>query len=102
MKNTVGSLWHVSGTTKMGKRSDGTSVVASDLKVHGYDNLRVADMSVIPILPRSVTNALQTVPLLALLTLFSGRTSLHPNTPWCPMYLRRKLTLKQTPRLWHI
>jgi choline dehydrogenase-like flavoprotein len=52
LKKNVAGFWHVSGSAKMGKQQDRLSVVGSDLKVHGYNNLRVADLSVTPILPR--------------------------------------------------
>ena len=44
------SLWHPSGTCKMGKTSAATTVVDSQLKVRGFKNLRVADASVMPVI----------------------------------------------------
>lgn len=52
MKKNVAGLWHPSCSARMGKSHDKMSVVSSELKVHGFDNLRVADMSVTPLLPR--------------------------------------------------
>ncbi|XP_015585224.1 glucose dehydrogenase [FAD, quinone] [Cephus cinctus] len=40
---------HQVGSCKMGPRSDPTSVVDPELKVHGLDGIRVADASVMPI-----------------------------------------------------
>lgn len=46
IRNGVVPYWHFSGTAKMG--GDSLSVVGSDLRVHGMENLRVADASVLP------------------------------------------------------
>ncbi|KAF9765788.1 hypothetical protein IL306_001863 [Fusarium sp. DS 682] len=49
-KNTISSSWHMTGTTKMGKKGDPDAVVDSDFKVIGFEGLRVADMGVVPVL----------------------------------------------------
>jgi choline dehydrogenase len=46
VRNAVIPYWHYSGTAKLG--DDALSVVGSDLRVHGMENLRVADASVLP------------------------------------------------------
>jgi choline dehydrogenase len=48
--------YHPVGTCKMGPASDSTAVVDSHGKVHGLDNLYVADASIMPIVPRANTN----------------------------------------------
>lgn len=47
-KKTSGSTWHMMGTTRMG-RDENDAVVDKDFKVFGVQNLRVADMGVVPI-----------------------------------------------------
>lgn len=47
-KQTSGSTWHMMGTARIGK-DESEGVVDRDFKVFGVDNLRVSDMSVIPI-----------------------------------------------------
>ncbi|RTE80611.1 hypothetical protein BHE90_004884 [Fusarium euwallaceae] len=49
-RQTISSSWHMTGTTKMGKPDDAEAVVDSDFKVIGFDNLRIADMGVVPII----------------------------------------------------
>jgi choline dehydrogenase-like flavoprotein len=51
-KETVGSTWHMTGTLKMGKSEADGACVDSDFRVHGVKGLRVADMSVIPLMPK--------------------------------------------------
>jgi choline dehydrogenase len=46
VRDAATSYWHQSGTAKMGR--DSTSVVDAALRVHGIENLRVADASIMP------------------------------------------------------
>lgn len=46
----ISSSWHMTGTAKMGKAGDSDAVVDSDFRVMGVEGLRVADMSVVPVL----------------------------------------------------
>jgi choline dehydrogenase-like flavoprotein len=48
--------YHAVGTCKMGHESDPTAVVDTRGKVHGVDNLYVADASIMPVVPRANTN----------------------------------------------
>lgn len=50
------SVSHVSGTCRMGAADDPGAVVDAEGRVHGVTNLRVADASVMPTLPRANTN----------------------------------------------
>jgi choline dehydrogenase len=48
--------FHPVGTCKMGPEADPTAVVDAHGKVHGVDNLYVADASIMPVVPRANTN----------------------------------------------
>ena len=48
--------YHAVGTCKMGPESDPSAVVDARGKVHGVDNLYVADASIMPVVPRANTN----------------------------------------------
>jgi len=54
-KATLNSAWHMTGTAKMGAENDPDAVVEGRFRVIGLDNLRVADMSVLPVLPSAHT-----------------------------------------------
>ncbi|KAF5007732.1 hypothetical protein FDECE_5980 [Fusarium decemcellulare] len=49
-RQTISSSWHMTGTTKMGKPGDSDAVVDSNFKLIGFENLRIADMGVAPVL----------------------------------------------------
>ena len=49
-RENISSSWHMTGTLKMGKRDDVDAVIDSDFRLMGIDGLRVADMSVVPVL----------------------------------------------------
>jgi choline dehydrogenase-like flavoprotein len=49
-RENISSSWHMTGTAKMGKKGDVDAVVDPDFKVFGIENLRIADMSVVPVL----------------------------------------------------
>ena len=44
------------GTARLGSAGDPLAVVGPDLRVHGLDGLRVADASVLPVIPHANTN----------------------------------------------
>lgn len=56
LRYNVMSVWHISGTCKMGAQSDPMAVVDSSGRVFGIANLRVVDASIMPSLPRANTN----------------------------------------------
>ena len=56
-RQTISSTWHMTGTVKMGKRGELDAVVDSDFRFIGIDGLRVADMSVVPVLTSGHTQA---------------------------------------------
>jgi choline dehydrogenase len=56
-RNTGGTIFHPSGTCKMGdKARDPLAVVDHELRVHGLDALRVVDCSIMPTLTSGNTN----------------------------------------------
>ena len=56
-RQTISSSWHMTGTIKMGKLGDADAAVDPSFRFIGIDNLRVADMSVVPVLPSCHTQA---------------------------------------------
>ena len=56
LKRTVSTSQHISGTCKMGAADDPMAVVDQHCRVHGLDNLHIADASVMPDCIRANTN----------------------------------------------
>ena len=57
MARVIATSHHVSSTCKMGPASDALAVVDQHARVHGMENLRVADTSIMPDCVRANTNA---------------------------------------------
>ena len=57
IRQTAKTVFHPSGTARMGPAGDPMAVVGPDLKVIGIEGLRVADASVMPTLVSGNTNA---------------------------------------------
>jgi len=55
-KNTGGTIFHPSGTTRMGTKDDPMAVVDAELRVHGVRGLRVVDCGIMPTLVSGNTN----------------------------------------------
>lgn len=53
---TYSTYHHGVGTCRLGRADDPASVVASDLRIHGLENVWVADGSVLPTVPHANTN----------------------------------------------
>ena len=49
------TAYHLIGTARMGPATDKTAVVSDELKVHGLQNLRVVDASIMPNMPSANT-----------------------------------------------
>ncbi len=56
-RDTGGTIFHPTGTCKMGPATDVNAVVDAELRVHGLHGLRVIDASVMPTLISGNTNA---------------------------------------------
>jgi choline dehydrogenase len=57
IRRTVGSYYHPAGTCQIGPRPDDGAVTDPELRVHGIDGLRVADASVMPVIPNAHPHA---------------------------------------------
>ncbi|MBY8977791.1 GMC family oxidoreductase N-terminal domain-containing protein [Rhodobacteraceae bacterium NNCM2] len=57
IRNTATTIYHPTGTCKMGPATDKAAVVDSRLRVHGIEGLRVADASIMPQIVSGNTNA---------------------------------------------
>jgi choline dehydrogenase len=57
IRRTVGSYYHPAGTCRIGLSPKHGAVVDPQLRVHGIDGLRVADASVIPVIPNAPLHA---------------------------------------------
>ena len=57
MRHMTFTIWHYSGTAKMGPSTNPDAVVSPTLKVHGITGLRVADASIMPEIPAAHLNA---------------------------------------------
>jgi len=57
VRSIAKTVFHPSGTAKMGAADDPSAVVSEDLRVRGVDGLRVADASIMPRLVSGNTNA---------------------------------------------
>jgi choline dehydrogenase len=57
VRQTGKTVFHPSGTAKMGPATDKKAVVDNQLRVHGLKGLRVGDASVMPTLISGNTNA---------------------------------------------
>lgn len=55
IRRSVESYYHAAGTCRMGAGAD--AVVDTELRVHGVAGLRVADASIMPVLPNANPNA---------------------------------------------
>ncbi|KAM0270461.1 hypothetical protein ACHAQH_009402 [Verticillium albo-atrum] len=56
-KAAATTSWHMTGTVMMGNAGEVGAVVDKDFRFMGIQNLRVADMSVVPVLPSCHTQA---------------------------------------------
>jgi choline dehydrogenase-like flavoprotein len=57
VREKADSIYHAAGTCRMGPSSSPDSVVDAELRVHGVENLRVADASIMPALVNAPPHA---------------------------------------------
>ncbi|MFI5016081.1 MAG: GMC family oxidoreductase [Hyphomicrobiales bacterium] len=56
IRQSVGGVWHASGTCRMGAAQDRLAVTDGAGRVHGVEGLRICDASLMPSIPRANTN----------------------------------------------
>jgi choline dehydrogenase len=56
IRHTISSYWHPAGTCRLGTSADEGAVVDPELRVHGITGLRMADASVMPLIPNVPLN----------------------------------------------
>lgn len=71
-RQTMSSSWHMTGTVKMGKEDDPEAPVDVDFRLRGVEGVRVADMSVVPVLVNGHTQAVACEYLPPFFPAFSG------------------------------
>jgi choline dehydrogenase len=76
----MGAAHHQAGTARMGPQRDPRAVVGPDLRVHGFDNLRVADTSIYPDNVMHNTNLTAMVVGEVAARLIGGRNSTTPDS----------------------
>ena len=100
LMHNIGTSHHVSGTCKMGPAADPMAVVDQYGRVHGLDNLRIADASIMPDCIRANTNATTDYDRGA-----RGRFSQNGDVAWRPepahfQVGQRALSLLSAPGEW--
>lgn len=76
----VESNYHPCGTCSMGTSQD--AVTNSEGRVHGLDNLRVVDASIIPVIPAGNLNAITIMIAEKIADNILGHAPLKPESPW--------------------
>jgi choline dehydrogenase len=72
------SSYHLNGTARMGKADDSGAVVDDECRVHGIQNLRIADSSVMPTIPSANICAATMMIAEKAADLIRGRVPLSP------------------------
>jgi len=72
------SSYHLNGTARMGKADDHLAVVDDECRVHGIQNLRIADSSVMPTIPSANICAATMMIAEKAADLIRGRAALAP------------------------
>lgn len=77
IRRTVGSYYHPVGTCRLGPHPEDGAVTDPELRVHGIDGLRVADASVMPLIPNAHPNATVLAIAERAAALITGRRAAH-------------------------